>query len=140
MCQGFSIASGKCLSYRLPMKKTPLHTLDEAVARRLEAALDYRFADRSLLALALTHSSWANEGGAQHRHNERLEFLGDAVLELAVSQELFERFTQLREGELTRLRSQLVSTPSLARLARSLDLGSALLMGRGEERQGGRDR
>ena len=140
LCQGFSVASGRGLGYRLPMKKTPLHTLDEAVAKRLEMALDYHFANRSLLALALTHSSWANEGGSQHRHNERLEFLGDAVLELAVSKELFERFTQLREGELTRLRSQLVSTPSLARLARSLDLGSALFMGRGEERQGGRDR
>lgn len=140
LCQGFSVASGRGLGYRLPMKKTPLHTLDEAVAKRLEMALDYHFANRSLLALALTHSSWANEGGSQHQHNERLEFLGDAVLELAVSKELFERFTQLREGELTRLRSQLVSTPSLARLARSLDLGSALLMGRGEERQGGRER
>lgn len=122
------------------MKKNTWHTLDEAVVERLETALGYHFTDRSLLVLALTHSSWANEGGSQHRHNERLEFLGDAVLELAVSKELFERFTQLREGELTRLRSQLVSTPSLARLARALNLGSALFMGRGEERQGGRDR
>ncbi|WP_300787562.1 ribonuclease III [uncultured Desulfovibrio sp.] len=122
------------------MKKNSVHMLDEVVAGRLERALGYRFANRSLLALALTHSSWANEGGSLRQHNERLEFLGDAVLELAVSKELFERFTRLREGELTRLRSQLVSTPSLARLARSLDLGRALFMGRGEERQGGRDR
>lgn len=122
------------------MKNSLLQIPDEAVAARLEEALGYRFADRSLLALALTHSSWANECGDAHQHNERLEFLGDAVLELAVSRELFDRYGQLREGELTRLRSELVSTTSLARRARDLDLGAALFMGRGEERQGGRER
>lgn len=122
------------------MKKHLLHTLDEAVAARLEDALGHHFRDRSLLVLALTHSSWANEGGDVRQHNERLEFLGDAVLELAVSHELFARCGQLREGELTRLRAELVSTPSLARRAREMRLGEALFMGRGEERQGGRDR
>ena len=122
------------------MKNSLSHTLDEAVATRLEDALGYRFADRSRLALALTHSSWANEGGDAHQHNERLEFLGDAVLELAVSRELFDRYDRLREGELTRLRSELVSTASLACRARELNLGAALFMGRGEERQGGRER
>ena len=122
------------------MKKHLLHVVDEAVAARLEEKLGHAFADRSLLALALTHSSWANEGGDGLHHNARLEFLGDAVLELAVSHELFARCSQWREGELTRLRSDLVSTPSLARRARDLRLGEALFMGRGEERQGGRDR
>lgn len=104
----------------------------------LEDRLQYRFHDISLLATALTHSSWANEHNTVH--NERLEFLGDAVLELNVSHEIYKRFPQEREGGMTRLRSRLVSEDKLAELARSLKLGDMLFMGRGEEAQGGRER
>ncbi|WP_297217510.1 ribonuclease III [uncultured Desulfovibrio sp.] len=122
------------------MKQSTPDLPDSAALRRLEDALGYHFRNVQLLHLALTHSSWANERGAGQRHNERLEFLGDAVLELAVSKELFERFHDLREGELTRLRSQLVSTTSLAERARELGIRELLLLGRGEEQQGGRQR
>ncbi len=104
----------------------------------LEERLQYRFHDISLLATALTHSSWANEHNTVH--NERLEFLGDAVLEVNVSHEIYKRFPQEREGGMTRLRSRLVSEGKLAELARSLHLGEMLFMGRGEEAQGGRER
>lgn len=104
----------------------------------LEEKLQYRFKDISLLATALTHSSWANEHNTQH--NERLEFLGDAVLEVNVSLEIYRRFPKEREGGMTRLRSRMVSEGKLAELANSLGLGALLFMGRGEEAQGGRVR
>ena len=72
----------------------------------LQDRIGYRFKDESLLVLAVTHSSWANEHSAGNAHNERLEFLGDAVLEIAVSAQLFARFPDAREGELTRLAFQ----------------------------------
>lgn len=106
----------------------------------LENTLGYTFGNPALLRTALTHSSWANENGGTAAHNERQEFLGDAVLELCVSWELFTRFSQAREGDLTRMRSRLVSTGALAELARELGLERSLLLGRGEESQGGRDR
>ena len=88
----------------------------------LEASLQYTFRDKALLSTALTHSSGANENGCD-RHNERLEFLGDAVLEVHISQGLYERFPAEREGGMTRLRSRLVSEAKLAELARGLNLG-----------------
>ena len=99
----------------------------------LELRLGHRFGNGNLLATALTHSSWANEAGHPGAHNERLEFLGDAVLELCVSSELFRRFPEAREGDLTRMRAHLVSTPSLAALACELGIDRAILLGRGEE-------
>ncbi|MDE7241999.1 ribonuclease III [Desulfovibrio sp.] len=111
-----------------------------AHAEELAARLGHRFHRPELLAQALTHSSWANERGAGSAHNERLEFLGDAVLELCVSTELFRRFPKLREGELTRLRAHLVSTVGLAQRARELGLDAHLRLGKGEEQQGGRTR
>ncbi len=107
---------------------------------RLQERIHYHFQDRSLLFLALTHSSWANEHGAGNEHNERLEFLGDAVLEIVVSAQLFARFPDAREGELTRLRSGLVNECSLAQLARELHLEEELRLARGEENQGGHNR
>lgn len=104
----------------------------------LEQRLQYRFHDISLLVTALTHSSWANEHNTVH--NERLEFLGDAVLEVNVTHEIYLRFPLEREGGMTRIRSRLVSEGKLAELARSLKLGELLFMGRGEAAQGGRDR
>lgn len=109
--------------------------------RTLEHGLEYTFANPKLLSEALTHSSWVNEagcGGAEH--NERLEYLGDAVLELCVSHALFERFPDAREGDLTRVRAGLVNTRVLAELAKELGIDAQLRMGRGEERQGGRER
>ena len=102
--------------------------------------LHYHFRDKSLLLLAVTHSSWANEHGTGNAHNERLEFLGDAVLEIVVSAQLFARFPEAREGELTRLRSSLVNESALACLARELHLDKELRLARGEENQGGRNR
>ena len=93
----------------------------------LQDRIGYRFKDESLLVLAVTHSSWANEHSAGNAHNERLEFLGDAVLEIAVSAQLFARFPDAREGELTRLRSSLVNEATLAVIARKLHLDDCLL-------------
>jgi ribonuclease-3 len=106
----------------------------------VQEALGHAFARPELLTAALTHSSWANERGDALGHNERLEFLGDAVLELCVSEELFARFPEAPEGELTLLRSQLVNEGSLAALARRLSLEEHVLLGKGEENQGGRTR
>jgi ribonuclease III len=106
----------------------------------LEQALGHSFSNRDLLVTALTHSSWANERGEALAHNERLEFLGDAVLELCVSETLFARFPEAPEGELTLLRSQLVNETSLAAAARRLSLEDHVLLGKGEENQGGRGR
>ncbi|MFQ8887896.1 MAG: ribonuclease III family protein [Bilophila wadsworthia] len=92
----------------------------------LQDRIGYRFKDESLLVLAVTHSSWANEHSAGNAHNERLEFLGDAVLEIAVSAQLFARFPDAREGELTRLRSSLVNEATLAVIARKLHLDDCL--------------
>lgn len=108
--------------------------------RRLEDRLGHSFARPELLCLALTHSSFANEVGNGQQHNERLEFLGDAVLELCVSSELFRRFPDAREGELTKIRARLVSEGSLAEMAREIGLDRLVKLGRGEDAQGGRKR
>ena len=108
--------------------------------QRIEEGLNYKFKDRSLLTIALTHSSYANEHDGNLPHNERLEYLGDAVLELCVSTELFTVFSEAREGDLTRMRAKIVSQPFLAGLAQEFGVDAALLLGRGEESQGGRER
>lgn len=105
-----------------------------------EQTIGYQFKNRALLLQALTHSSYANEFDQTLENNERLEFLGDAVLELCVSQELYLRFPEEREGVLTCLRAQLVSEAALADTARSLGVQKYLLLGKGEENQGGRER
>ena len=97
--------------------------------------------DRDLFAQALVHSSWLHEHPESARgHNERLEFLGDAVVSLAVSEALFRRHPADDEGVLSARRAAIVSTPGLARLAARLDLGSFLLLGEGEAQRGGRVR
>lgn len=103
-----------------------------------ETALGYQFRDKSLLRTSFTHSSYAYENGTQS--NERLEFLGDAVLEMYSSLYLYSRFPAMTEGELTKLRAAAVCEPSLARAARGLGLGECLLLGRGEDTTGGRER
>lgn len=106
----------------------------------IQQRIQYNFQQVKLLRAALTHSSWANEAEGTPEDNERLEFLGDAVLDLAVSEEAYRRFPEAPEGNLTRLRSGLVKEKSLAGMARELELDSLLRLGRGEEAQGGRDR
>ncbi|MCB9667866.1 MAG: ribonuclease III [Alphaproteobacteria bacterium] len=100
--------------------------------------MGYVFLDPELLVRALTHSSYANERRTED--NERLEFVGDAVLQLAASAMLAKRFPKAREGELSRLRSRLVNTGALAEIARSLEIGPLLRLGVGEHDTGGRDR
>jgi ribonuclease-3 len=113
----------------------------ESAAQRLAGRLGYAFRDPGLLRLALTHKSYANEHPVDApAHNERLEFLGDAVLDLVVSDLLFARFPEQAEGELSKLRASLVTESSLAEVARELDLGEALRMGRGEGATGGREK
>lgn len=107
----------------------------------LEAAIGYRFNDKSLLKEALSHSSYVNELKI-HRTGcyERLEFLGDAVLELVSSEYLFDRYTNDREGELSKHRAALVCEQALSACARRIQLGSYILLGRGEARQNGADK
>mgnify|MGYP003807621429 FL=1 len=101
--------------------------------------MGYRFRNRDCLAEALTHRSFVNESReAALRDNQRLEFFGDAVLGLLVSRRLFERFPDMGEGELSRIRASLVDEPALAAVAEKICLGKYLLLGRGEEKTGGR--
>lgn len=110
-------------------------------ADRFQEHLGLHFSNPNLLIGALTHSSYVNEQqDAKLEHNERLEFLGDAVLDLLVGEMLFQRIPDASEGYLTRLRAALVRTETLAELAAAVQLGEHLLMGRGEEETGGRGR
>src|SRR5450631_665894 len=114
----------------------------------LEEGLGYHFRRRAVIEQAVTHSSQAREQEAQQAgeskykvsDNEQLEFLGDAVLALVTSEELFQRFPQFREGELSKLRAHLVSEKHLIQVARQLELGHYLRLGRGEEKSGGRNK
>ena len=107
----------------------------------LEQKLNYTFRDRQLLSEALNHSSYANEHRNAHiRSNERLEFLGDSVLGFVTAEFLFIQHPDLPEGDLTRIRAALVCEQSLYEVARKLDLGRYLKLGRGEEAGGGRER
>lgn len=112
----------------------------DGILTTVQDDIHYRFRQVKLLELALAHSSWANEQGRPDLSNERLEFLGDAVLELCVSEEAYRRYPQADEGLLTKLRSRLVKTSTLAAVARNLGLDKRMLLGRGEETQGGRER
>lgn len=107
----------------------------------IEEAIGYKFKDRSLLKTAITHRSFLPESKEASFDNERLEFLGDAVLELIISDLLYKKFAdKFREGDLTKMRAYLVSEARLFKLARKLGLGDALYLGRGEEKSGGRMR
>ena len=132
------------------MQRDKTHNLE-----LLERAVGYEFQDRSVLRLALTHSSLAHEletraaadpgpqdtsGTQRLQDNEQLEFLGDAVLGFVTSRLLFEKFPGFKEGQLSKLRAHLVSARYLIKVARQLHLGKFLLLGRGEERSGGRSK
>ena len=109
--------------------------------RELEERLGYEFRDPSLLRTALTHSSYANERRASGRGaNERLEFLGESVLGMTVADHIYRHYGSMPEGRMTRLRAELVCEQSLHKVALRLRLGEHLLLGRGEEHSGGRER
>lgn len=107
----------------------------------LQTKIGYRFKNISLLKEALTHSSYANEHKAQHiKYNERLEFLGDAVLSIVVSDYIFKNCPELPEGELTKLRASLVCEKSLFEFAKKINLGKYLVLSKGERNNGGSER
>ena len=107
----------------------------------LETAIGYRFSNITLLQNALTHSSYANERWHDSlKSNERLEFLGDSILGMVVAEYLYKNFPDRPEGELTRMRADMVCETSLAAVAAKLDLGKHLMLGHGEEQGGGRTR
>lgn len=115
------------------MIQAPLEVLEERIG--------YRFKDRYLLECALTHTSFANEQKIQtFKDYERIEFLGDAVLEMISSEFLFRTYPDKKEGELTKLRASLVCEPALAYCARDISLGAFIRLGRGEEASGGREK
>ena len=109
--------------------------------QELQNRIGYTFEKEGLLRQALTHSSYANEKHMKkHSDNERLEFLGDAVLEIVSSDFLYRNYPDLPEGDLTKLRASIVCEPTLALCTREMDLGDYLLLGKGENQTGGRKR
>ena len=106
----------------------------------LQEVLQYTFKNPALLRIAMTHTSYANESKVATTHNERLEFLGDSVLQIVSADYLFHAYADRPEGDLTRIRSSLVSEGALFQFAQEINLGEYLRLGRGEERCGGRTR
>ncbi|MBT6943782.1 MAG: ribonuclease III [Actinobacteria bacterium] len=133
-----SPASAENLVIDHPTSEQPGEGAAASALDAFEAALGHRFADPQLLTSALTHRSWCAEHGG--RSNERLEFLGDAVLGLAVADTAFRSRPDHDEGDLAKIRSAVVSEDALADAARSIGLGEVLLLGRGEVTSGGRDK
>lgn len=108
---------------------------------KLQKLIQIKFRNRELLQEAITHKSYANENRASfNKNNERLEFLGDAVLDLVISEYIYKKYESYPEGELAKTRAVVVSAPTLARIAKKLDLGQFLMLGKGEEMTGGRER
>ncbi len=108
---------------------------------RLEKNLGHTFQDRQLLIHALTHKSFTNENpGLERENNERLELLGDAVLSLIISHHLYKKYPELKEGDLSKIRANLVNENTLAMVAAKIGLGPYLFLGKGEEGTGGRDK
>ena len=115
--------------------------MNQKKLKELQKNIGYEFKQEQLLRQALTHSSYAHEKNLKERmDNERLEYLGDAVLELVSSEFLFQNHPEMNEGQMTKLRASLVCEQSLADCARQLELGSFLLLGNGEDLTGGRER
>ncbi len=108
-------------------------------AEDFQDIIGYQFVDDKLLKQALTHSSYANEHRmSKFENNERLEFLGDAVLEIVTSEYLFRKYDKMLEGELTKFRASIVCEPTLANFSKEIELGDFLLLGKGEDNSGGR--
>jgi len=121
------------------MKRGTIH-FDVAGCEEIEDLLGYKFRDAQLLRLALTHPSVAHEQGVPLQTNQRLEFLGDAVLQLVLTHEMYEKYPGFGEGPLTKARAKLVNRRTLAEHGRELGLGRHLILSRGEEMHGGRER
>ena len=121
-------------------QKVRVNTMNRNL-QELERTICYQFKEHGLFVQALTHSSYANEHRWNHsRCNERLEFLGDAVLEIVTSDFLYHKYEDLPEGDLTKIRASIVCEPTLAYCAGDISLGEYLLLGKGEEATGGRSR
>ncbi len=105
----------------------------------LEKTINYYFNDREMLLMALRHSSFVNEARTNIQSNERLEFLGDSILSAITSKYIYDKFPDKNEGELSSIRRQIVERESLANFSRQINLGDFLLLGRGEEKNGGRN-
>jgi len=135
------VSDGPDLSARVPEVRDGSEAAgwDEDARARAEERVGHVFADRALLARAFSHPSWSYENDGT-RGNERLEFLGDAVIDLVAAHLLFAAHPEWAEGELTRARRALVNNPSLAEYARGLELGELVRLGRGERRSGGAER
>lgn len=117
------------------------HYFREDIINNLENKIGVKFNNKKLIQRAITHKSFSNEKSQYNlRNNERLEFLGDSVLSIIISTYIFDNFPDYPEGELAKMRSVIVSEPLLAIKSRELDLGKYLLLGKGEEQTGGRDR
>ena len=115
--------------------------MEENIAlKELQSKIGYTFKNEQLLFEALSHSSYANESKKARVSNERLEFLGDSVLSIVVSNHIFRHFTHIPEGELTKLRASLVCEKALFEFSKKIDLGSYIFLGKGEEQTGGRTR
>jgi len=129
----------ECQILQTALTGRPFRLKGEMYVERLQKRIGYTFRDITLLQTALSHSSYANE---THRgdSNERLEFLGDAILSIIVSEYIFNHYRNKAEGDLTKLRASLVCEVSLAEFARQIDLGASLRLGRGEAKNGGADR
>lgn len=112
----------------------------EKKLEEFEKKIGYTFKNKNLLFEALSHSSFANENKKSRHSNERLEFLGDSVLSIVISEHLFKHFKHLPEGDLTKIRASLVCEKALFEFSKQIDLGSFILLGRGEENTGGRQR
>ncbi|OJV64719.1 MAG: ribonuclease III [Clostridiales bacterium 38-18] len=113
----------------------------EVLIKKIEALIGYNFKESHYLTRALTHSSYSNENKKEKlKNNERLEFLGDSVLGLIISEFIFSHYLQLEEGQLTKVRAKIVCEASLGEAARQIKLGEYMLFGRGEEMTGGRER
>ena len=115
------------------------HPINPLALQAFQERLGHEFADARVLGRALTHRSWCAEHAA-FASNERLEFLGDAVLGLVVTDDIYHRFPDAEEGQLSRVRASVVCAPALAEMARELGMGEVLLLGKGEASSGGRDR
>lgn len=122
------------------MELDSLVRLNKESLSELEQKLKYRFTDLRLLQKALIHSSYAFEQSQVGKNNETLEFIGDAVLDLVVGHLLYQKYEKMREGQLTRLRAALVNESHLASMARNLDLGKFLCLGKGEDASHGRSK
>lgn len=113
---------------------------EQAAVKQFQEKIGYHFKNEGLLFEALSHSSYANENKKTRNSNERLEFLGDSVLSIVVSDHIFEHYKHMPEGDLTKMRASLVCEKALFEFSKKIDLGSFIFLGKGEEMTGGRTR